>query len=344
MLDLLIAGGGPAGLVTALFAAQAGLDVEVIEPRVVPIDKACGEGLMPGASDALGALLAQQNVALPGLPFEGIRYLDGAGRRVDARFRHGPGLGVRRTALHAALSAAVVRAGVTVATGKVTALEQDDASVRAAARTARYLVAADGLHSPIRRLVGLQRPDRRAPRWGLRRHYACPPWSSFVEVHWASSAELYVTPVAPDLVGIAVLARGTGDFETRLAQFPLLRRRLADAAPASAVRGAGPLRQPVASRRSGRVMLVGDAAGYVDALTGEGLAIAISSARAAVDCILHDHPEDYERRWRAASRRSRVLTEALLASTRRPVVRRALVPAARRLPFIFSAAVDQLAR
>ena len=343
MLDLLISGGGPAGLVTSLYASRAGLSVEVVEPRAVPIDKACGEGLMPGTARALAELLGGYGVALPGMPFEGIRYLDGTGRRVDARFRNGTGLGVRRTALHGALSVAAERAGVTVAAGRVTSLEQDGVGVRAAGRAARYLVAADGLHSPLRRALGLHRPDRRRPRWGLRRHYACEPWSSFVEVHWAASAELYVTPVAEDLVGIAVLGRGQADFETRLAAFPRLREHLAGVPAVSPVRGAGPLRQRVSARRAGRVLLVGDA-GYVDALTGEGLAIAVSSARSLVDCLVEDRPQAYERRWRAASRRSRILTESLLVATARPALRRALVPAAGRLPFLFTGAVDQLAR
>jgi flavin-dependent dehydrogenase len=150
--------------------------------------------------------------------------------------------------------------------------------------------------------------------------------------------------VAPDLVGIAVLGRGQADFETRLAAFPQVRERLAGVPAASPVRGAGPLRQRVSARRAGRVLLVGDAAGYVDALTGEGLAVAVSSARSLVDCLAEDRPEAYERRWRAASRRSRILTESLLVATARPALRRALVPAAGRLPFLFAAAVDQLAR
>jgi flavin-dependent dehydrogenase len=92
------------------------------------------------------------------------------------------------------------------------------------------------------------------------------------------------------------------------------------------------------------VLLVGDAAGYVDALTGEGLAIAVASARSLVDCVLEDRPDAYERRWRAASRRSRLLTESLLVATARPRLRRALVPAAARFPFLFTGAVHQLAR
>ncbi|TQS39595.1 NAD(P)/FAD-dependent oxidoreductase [Cryptosporangium phraense] len=365
MRDLLVVGGGPAGLVTALLAARRGLSAVVLEPRRGPIDKACGEGLMPGAA----ALLAELGVEVPGLPFRGIHYAD-ATRSVDALFRTGPGRGVRRTALHTALSDAVARAGievVPVAAGEVT---QDADSVSAGGVRARYLAAADGLHSPIRRRLGLQRPSRGPARHGLRRHYATAPWSDLVEVHWARGAEAYVTPVAPDLVGVAILTADRGPFEGQLARFPALAERLragaraagpagADAGGAGAgvggagagvgggrgaVRGAGPLHQRVSARVAGRVLLVGDAAGYIDALTGEGLAVAWASAAELVDCVARNAPAEYERRWRRASRRYRVLTGGLLAARNQPLVARAIVPAAARLPRVFAAVVNQLAR
>jgi flavin-dependent dehydrogenase len=252
-------------------------------------------------------------------------------------------MGVRRTALHAALHARVVDAGIPVVEGKVDAVAQDGTSVLAAGRRARWLVAADGLRSPVREALGLSRPDHHPPRFGLRRHFAVPPWTDLVEVHWGQDAEAYVTPVGPDLLGVAVLSAARRPFEEHLAGFPELAGRL-PASAATTARGAGPLRQRVTRRVAGRVLLVGDAAGYVDALTGEGVAVSLASARVLVGCLVAGRPQDYERQWRRASRRYRLITASLLVAARRPALRRAVVPAAERLPRVFAAAVGQLAR
>ncbi len=339
-VDLLVAGGGPIGLATALYARRAGLSVAVVERRADPVDKACGEGLMPAAVAALGDL----DVALDGRPFTGIRYL-APGRSVAAEFRAGPGLGVRRTVLHAALAARADAAGVKRVQDTVTTVRQDGTGVTSGGLRAGWLVAADGLHSPIRRALGLERPAPGVRRYGLRRHLVLPPWSDHVEVHWAERAEAYVTPVADDLVGVALLVgeAGRASYDELLASFPVLRARLRGARPATEVRGAGPLRQVATAPRAGRVLLVGDAAGYVDALTGEGIAVGLATARAAVDAVVAGRPEAYPRAWRAATRRYRWSATALLQVTARPALRRRLVPAAAALPAAFGLAVDHVA-
>ena len=341
MIDVLIAGGGPAGLATALHATARGLRVVVLEPRSTPVDKACGEGLMPPAV----AALRQLGIDPPGLPFYGIRYVDGT-RAVVGRFAGDPGLGVRRTRLHAALASAVAAEGIELATGRVGAVSQDESSVRVAGLRARWLVGADGLHSPVRRAIGLAAPAprRRPARFGLRQHFAVPPWTDLVEVHWAAGAEAYVTPVAPDCVGIAFLTGEPGGYQHWLARFPVLRERLDGAVVRSDVRGAGPLRQRVTGRVAGRVLLVGDAAGYVDALTGEGIGLALAQAEAATGCLAAGRPEDYEQAWRRITREHRIMTGALLWCAGRPELRRVLVPAAAALPGVFGYAVNRLAR
>lgn len=338
MIDLLVAGGGPAGLATAAHAARAGLEVVVLDRRRGPIDKACGEGLMPHTLRHLEAL----GVRPHGKAFAGITYTDGR-RSARAEFRTGSGMGVRRTELHTALTGAALDSGARIVHGDVGPITQDATSVRCGDLRARYLAAADGLHSPIRRSLGLDRPSRGRRRWGIRRHYQVQPWTDTVEVHWATGgAEAYVTPVGDGCVGVAVLTSDQGRFDDQLARFPALGARLAGE-PHGSDRAAGPLRQRVAGRALGRVMLVGDAAGYVDALTGEGLGIAFGAAELVVGCVLADRPQDYDRQWRRMSRRYRVLTAGLLHASGVPALRSLIVPAATALPGVFTGIVSQLA-
>jgi flavin-dependent dehydrogenase len=301
--------------------------------------------------DALQAL----DVDPPGVPFHGIRYLRGR-TEATARFRSGPGRGVRRTSLHECLAEAVAARDIPVVETDVESVEQDQDGVRASGHSARYLLAADGLHSTVRDLAGLSEPVKsgsgsamfRAPsrRYGLRRHFAVTPWADVVEVHWAADSEAYVTPVAPDLVGVALLTSRREPYETQLGSFPQILERLGDAldAPATTARGAGPLRQPVRARTAGRVLLVGDAAGYVDALTGEGIAVGLATARAAVAAVRRDDPAAYERDWWKATRRYRWITESLLWARHRRMTAGLIVPGARHLPGVFPAAVNALAR
>jgi flavin-dependent dehydrogenase len=347
--DVVVVGGGPVGLATAMYAVSSGLSVVVLEPRQGAIDKACGEGLMPGGVRALATL----GVNPAGWDLVGIRYVSG-GRQAEADFGAGRGRGVRRTALHTALRSAAAAAGVKVfplaacevvqSSGEVRVRTQGSGQAPGPDVYARYLLAADGLHSPTRRALGLDVCTRGPQRFGQRRHYGLRPWSSHVEVHWGSYGEAYVTPVGADLIGVAVLSARRVPFEEQLNEFPQLRERLADASAATRVRGAGPLRQRVARRVAGRVLLVGDAGGYVDALTGEGISLGMAQARAAVSAVGADRPHAYERAWRRASWRYAAMTHALVQATRPAWAREAIVPAAAALPTVFRAAVRELGR
>jgi flavin-dependent dehydrogenase len=182
------------------------------------------------------------------------------------------------------------------------------------------------------------------------------PWTDLVEVHWAPRAEAYVTPVSDDVVGIGLLfdrphhARlrvdepAGGDFAARLSGFPALRDRLGGAAPASEVRGAGPMRQRVRRRVHGRVLLVGDASGYVDALTGEGIGVGLAQAEALARCLAAGRPADYERAWRRASGPAWRFTAGLLWSRNQPFLGPRIVPAAQRFPWLFAALVNHAAQ
>ncbi len=313
------------------------------------------------------AALADLGVTPPGLPFRGIRYRAG-GLAVDGLFAGVHGLGVRRTALHSSLAAAA--SDISRIGAQVRSLTQDEDGVVVDGVRGRWLIGADGLHSRIRRLAGLDLPTarafgnrrgrsrapRRSPRYGLRQHFGVRPWTDLVEVYWAPDCEAYVTPVGHACVGVAFLTttrvllnRSTGadlshPYHALMASFPELAGRLAGVPVVSDVRGSGPLRQRVLRRTAGRVVLVGDAAGYVDPLTGEGIGLALTCARAAVDCLVRGRPDAYERAWRRITWEHRAMTSALLWCAEHPALRSRLVPVATRLPRVFTAAVNRLAK
>jgi flavin-dependent dehydrogenase len=337
--QVLVVGGGPIGLASAIEARLSGLDTVVVEPRVGVIDKACGEGLMPGAIPALGRLGVQPR----GFPLRGIDYRDGH-RSAQHRFAAGNALGVRRTTLHAVLRGRAEELGVRFVTDRVDAIEQDATGVTASGIRAEWLLAADGLHSTVARLTGLHRvtPQPRR-RYGLRRHYAVDPWSDLIEVHWTPLGEIYVTPTGDGVVGLALLAKRGVRFDDALAAAPELAERVRGLEPATELRGAGPLRQNTRARTSGRVMLVGDASGYVDALTGEGIRIGLDEARAAVDAVVFADPARYETAWREVTRDFRRLTGTLVRLATSPA-RRLIVPVSSAAPGLFDGAVERLAR
>jgi flavin-dependent dehydrogenase len=342
--DVAILGGGPAGLATAIGARRAGLATVVLDRRRPPIEKACGEGLMP---DAVGRL-AELGVRLPpgeSHPFRGIRYIDGE-VVADGLFPGPPGLGVRRLALHRALSERAAEVGVELRWGvPVSGLAPGGLATEAGPVAARWIVGADGLLSAVRRWAGLAGPPARQRRFGVRRHYALAPWSDRVEVYWGPGCEAYVTPVSPQEVGVAMLwsgaAAGFDDLLGRfpadlLGRFPALRARLAGAPRASRDRGAGPLEQRVRGVVRGPIALVGDAAGYLDAITGEGLAVAFHQAAALAAALAAGDLARYAAAHRRIGRLPGIMTSLVLACERRPALRRRAVAALAAEPALFS--------
>jgi menaquinone-9 beta-reductase len=320
--DLAIVGGGPAGLATAIFAAMEGLEVTLLERRRFPIDKPCGEGLMPHGVrllDSMGVRIEKS------YPFEGIRYVDDWSV-AEARFRGGHGLGVRRVELSKALLERARELGVDVR--EETKVEKvvpflDGATVWGSSGSldARWVVVADGLGS----LVPGARPGR-LRRFGARTHYRLAPWSEFVEVHWARGAEAYVTPVSDDEVGVAFLwHERASSWEEMLSRFPHLAPRLENAEPLSSIQGAGPFRRRPRRVSAGRLALVGDASGYVDAITGEGVAIAFECARALALSLKEGGLASYAKAHRRIMRPYRRAAEVVLALASYPRLRRGVV-------------------
>ena len=287
---------------------------------------------MPAGVRALSAM----GVHLPanaGRPFHGICYVDGP-TRAAGHFAQ-PGLAVRRPVLVAAMLERARAMGATVQFGCSWESWQ-----QVHGRGTQLLVGADGLHSKIRRAANLECawPGRR--RFGVRRHLAHAPWTHLVEVHWTDQAEAYVTPVGPNEIGVAILWDGApAPFDTLLARFAGL-SHLSHARATSRDRGAGPLRQGVRCRYGDNVALVGDAAGYLDALTGEGLTLGFAAARALVDVVARSAPlAEYERAYQKLSRSYYAVTAATLWLGAQPRLRRGIIRLLARAPGLFDFAL-----
>jgi 2-polyprenyl-6-methoxyphenol hydroxylase-like FAD-dependent oxidoreductase len=348
--DVIVVGGGPVGLAFAAAAAGRGLDVLVLEPRPFPIDKGCGEGILPAGVRALEALGVRDRLG-PGdaSPLAALRWIDSGGEAVELMLPAPGGLGVRRTALSEALLVRARQAGVELV--EAAALDHrrggDAVTVETAAGQfrARLLVAADGLASPIRSREGLDRPVRGPRRFGLRRHLAFGGLGAAVEVHLGDGAEAYLTPAGTGRTGVAFLFEGAapGGWEALLARFPRLAERLSGAVAVSEDRGAGPLVRRARARVLDRLVLLGDAAGTLDALGGEGLTLglgcALDLAALAPEAITRRASRQallpYELAWRRRWRPANLATKALLALARRPALRRVVMGLAARAPSPF---------
>jgi flavin-dependent dehydrogenase len=323
--DVVIVGGGPTGLATAIAVRRHGLAVLVVDRAAPPIDKACGEGLMPSGVAALAELGVTVGAEL-GRPFRGIRYLgDGVSVRADFAGTHG--LAMRRPVLHQLLHRRAEEVGVRFAwRTPVRGIDGASALTDGGAIAGRWLVGADGLHSRVRRWCGLETRSRRRPRFGVRRHYACAPWSDDVEVYWAERCEAYVWGASADEVGVAMLWSGEkSDFDRLLGRFPDLERRLAGAAPITRDQGAGPFDQRPRAPCRGPVALVGDAAGYRDAITGEGLALGFQQALALAACLAAGDLAPYPAALRRLTGRPYRFIRLLLAAEARPALRRRML-------------------
>lgn len=355
MADVIVAGGGPAGLAAAIRSAERGLRTVLLERSAAVPDKACGEGLMPGGADELehlGVRIPQGQSA----SLRGIRYLQEDGTVLEGKFGGRPGLGIRRTVLAQALRERATAAGAELRRGTVLAMRPRADAVEVKTDSgeleARLLIAADGLHSPLRLAAGLDRANSGPMRFGIRRHFACAPWTDFVEVYWARGIEAYVTPVGPRSVNVALLLDrdGSKEFEDLLAPFHALREQLAGAGFDSELRGAGPLLQRARARWAERLALVGDAAGYVDAITGQGLSLAFVASSVLMEALPADLSVDlgpalrrYDERLRTRWLQYALPAHALVALSRRPALRRVALRSVSAIPGAFGALVRLVA-
>jgi flavin-dependent dehydrogenase len=307
--DVLVVGGGPAGLAAAIAARRKGFRVRLLDAAHPPIDKACGEGLMP---DALKAL-AQLGVSLPegvGGVFRGIRFI-GDEVTVAAGFPSRYALAVRRTVLHQILADAAADAGVELCWG-TPAGELAEAS-------ARWIVGADGYQSRVRKWAGLERWRSQRERFGFRVHFQVTPWTEYVEVHWHPEFQIYVAPVGEQEVLVALLCRDPHlRVQEALESFPDLQERLGDAPRTTMERGGISATRKLWTVTQGSVALVGDASGSVDAITGEGLGLAFRQALALADALVAGNLDFYEAAHRRLARRPMFMAHLLLMLDGRP--------------------------
>jgi menaquinone-9 beta-reductase len=354
-VDVAIAGGGPAGLAAGIHAARAGLSVAVFEREELPRDKACGEGLMPPGLRALERLGARAGLgAADWAPIRGVRYLQEDGSALEGRLPGAGGIGIRRTALARVLLEKAREAGVAVH-AKTAVRAHRHAEGRTSVQTdagtweAAVLVAADGLASPLRAAEGLDAPAFGPRRFGLRQHVRLRPWTDCVEVHLSKGLEAYVTPAGEERVGVAFLWEDGRvppqiSWPALVQRFPALEARLRGVETDSTPRGAGPLRRRVLARVRPGFVLLGDAAGYVDAITGEGLSLALVCAEALGACL----PEAVARRGDPSAfgpylatcqreyRRYALVATSVLWLARHPMLRRSVLAALGLSPDAFS--------
>lgn len=304
--DLFVIGGGPAGLVTAIAARRAGLSVTLADGNHPPVDKACGEGLLPDAVAALEAL----GIAVKGHPLRGIRFLAGD-FSAQAEFPHGQGLGVRRVELHNVLRTHAEHAGADLRWGTPVNTVHDI--------SARWIIGADGASSRVRKWARLEASDVTPRRYAHRRHYAVAPWTDYVEVYWSRGCQMYVTPVGEQEVGIAFITSDRArNFEAALSEFPRLAARVNHACMTSRTRGAVTATTRLARVTSGNVAVIGDASGTVDAITGEGLGLAFRQSAALAESLAAESLYAYEKRHRSLAFRPRAMARALLLLDRHP--------------------------
>jgi 2-polyprenyl-6-methoxyphenol hydroxylase-like FAD-dependent oxidoreductase len=355
-----VVGAGPSGAATALVLSRAGHPVTVLDRARFPRDKACGEGLMPPGVGVLRRLGLLDDVLATGAPrLRGVMYTHGGDTpRAYAPFpspRDGSerwGLGVRRTVFDSVLVDALRRAPLVTLVegvratgivrnrmGAITGVTTDRGPV-----AGRAVVAADGLHSSVRAAAGWTRATRGAGRYGLAGHWRLEVGTlDRITVTFADHQEWYQAPVSAAVLLVSTLAGRSRigltarDYEAAArAALPALRGAELAAPPLAA----GQFRQRPQSVAGDGLFLVGDAAGYDDPTTGEGIGIGLLLAeRLGVHLGAHLSGEidrttaearyrhDHAQLWR---NRSRVTALALMMAKRPWLSRRAVARAARR--------------
>lgn len=333
--DVFVAGGGPAGLAAAIACRDRGLRVVLADASIPPIDKTCGEGLMPDSLKALSALGISIDTSRFSR-FRGIRFLNGRGS-VDANFPTGTGFGIRRTALHHLMTERALDAGVSLRWGTcVRGISERGVDLDGETLKCRWIIGADGQNSQVRRWVGLDGSRATVQRFAFRRHYRLAPWTDCMEIYWGPGFQIYVTPVADDEVCLVVISRDSHlRLNEALNRIPQVRERVAGAIPVTAERGAVSVTRRLRRVAKGNVALIGDAAGSVDAITGEGLSMAFQHAVSLAGALATGGLPAYESAHRRAMRRPALMGQMMLLLDRSAWLRTTVLSALTYEPSLF---------
>ena len=319
---MLVIGGGPAGLAAAIAVRMKGLEVTVADGSKPPIDKACGEGLLPNSVAALREL----GVAISssdGRVFRGIRFTDEK-TSVEADFARAGGFGVRRTVLHQKMVERAQDLGITLLwKTSVSHLSNDRAILGGNVVKAKWIVGADGIHSRVRRWIGLDAKVRQEKRFAQTRHFRVKAWTDVMEIHWGERGQAYVTPLSNDDTCVALISRDSRmRFKDAEREFPKLAGYLRHAETINAQRGAVTVTRKLDHVYRGNIALIGDASGSVDAITGEGLCLSFQQALALADALEKGNLEDYQRAHWKLAKRPHFMGRLLLLLDRFPSLRK----------------------
>jgi flavin-dependent dehydrogenase len=318
--DVAVVGAGPAGAATALFAARRGHRVIVFDKQVFPRDKPCGEGLMPGGRPALRELGLEDAVVSEGAPpLQGIQFGLAGQPPVAVPFpEHGgeqAGLGIRRLSFDARLVDAFghhsqIQFFPQSEVRDVRANADGTATVIAAAGEvrARFVAVADGLRSALRHRLGWTVGPRPPHRYGIVAHWTIDaPLDPWVRITFDRGLEVYEGPVAGNqrMVGLLCYQDRMREFGGRLeARYRevahALRPGLRNADLVGSVTAVGPFWYRASTVAKRGVFLIGDAAGFTDPITGEGVAAGLRQARAFAAALESPDPQ---RAYRRAHRR-----------------------------------------
>jgi 2-polyprenyl-6-methoxyphenol hydroxylase-like FAD-dependent oxidoreductase len=335
--DVFVIGGGPAGLAAAIAVRRRGFHVVVADGNKPPIDKPCGEGLMPDSIVALKQL-GVEIAAGEGCPLAGIKFLEKE-KSAIADFPTARGVGLRRPLLHKKMLDRAAALGVQFLWGTpVTGICGDGVNLAGGNFVqANWIIGADGGQSRVRRWAGLESSNKRDSRLAWRAHFVMAPWSEYVEIHWAAKAQAYVAPVSANEVCVVVVSRHENrDIGVALNEFPELANRLSCERLSRPARGTITTMHRLKRVSRGNVALIGDASGSVDAITGEGLSLSFQQAVALGEAVEKNDLGWYQKAHRQFARRPAFMARLLLLLDGRARLRRRTLTVFKNNPEVFA--------